>query len=251
MLAAAVEAVAGIALERLVADLVPERLAHGTAHDVLRSDELDPDALAARLVVERGAHLRIGVGERPRDVDRKIGAGVHRACHRIAGSRGGRGGSGHRGRGDSPGFGGRPERGYRPRHSGPRDHSPGGDRFAAVRVREAGIAGCCRVLAPDRAAAGARTPAVPGTGWGSRFAPAGRIAVSTAATDPRRAAFSRFRASGRFTGRSSPTIAGLLGRPPARTPGAEIYAGAEPPPRNRTPRRPGTAPHGASTGKDA
>ena len=168
MLAAAVEAVAGIALERLVADLVPERLAHGAAHDVLRGDELDPDALAARLVVERGAHLRIGVGERPRDVDRGIGAGVHRACHRIAGGRGGRRGSGHRGPGDSPGFGGRQEPGYRPRHSGPRNRSPGEDfrrasgrrgagedTFAEMRAREAGIEGYSLVMAPGGAAAGA------------------------------------------------------------------------------------------------
>ena len=38
ILAAAVEAVAGIALQRLVADLVSELLAHRAAHDVLRSD---------------------------------------------------------------------------------------------------------------------------------------------------------------------------------------------------------------------
>ena len=62
--AAAVEAVAGIAFERLVAHLVPERLAHRAAHDVLRGDELDPVALAASLVVERPAHRRVGVGER-------------------------------------------------------------------------------------------------------------------------------------------------------------------------------------------
>ena len=82
MLAAAVEAVAGIALERLVADFVAERLAHRAAHDVLRSDELDPGALAARLVVKRGAHFRIGINERPRSVDRGIAAAQDRRVER-------------------------------------------------------------------------------------------------------------------------------------------------------------------------
>ena len=182
-LAAPMEAVAGIALERLVADLVPERLAHGAAHHVLRSDELDPDALAARLAGERDANLRIGVGERPRDVNRGIAGGVNRACHRIVGRRG--------------------------------------------------------------------APTVPGTGCGWRLASTRRIAAASAETDPRRGAFSRSWASGRFTGRSSPTIAGLRGRLAARTPGAAMCAGAEPSLRNRTPRHPDTAPHGASTGNDA
>ena len=68
VLAAAVEAVSGIALQRLVADLVSKRLAHRAAHDVLRGNELNLDALAARLVVERLAHRRIGLGEGTRDV---------------------------------------------------------------------------------------------------------------------------------------------------------------------------------------
>ena len=63
MLAAPVEAVAGIPFKRLVADLVAQRFAHGAAHDVFRGDELDLGVLAARFVVERLADLRVGVGE--------------------------------------------------------------------------------------------------------------------------------------------------------------------------------------------
>ena len=58
VLAAAVEAPPGVAFERLVADLVPERLAHRAARDVLRGDELDVGALAPRLALERLAHRR-------------------------------------------------------------------------------------------------------------------------------------------------------------------------------------------------
>ena len=80
---APVEAVSGITLQRLVADLVSERLAHRAAHDVLRGDELDLDALAPRLVVERLAHRRIGLGEGARCVDRGFVAIVQGASHPV------------------------------------------------------------------------------------------------------------------------------------------------------------------------
>ena len=83
VLAAAVEAVAGIALQRLVADLVSERLAHGAAHDVLRGEELNLGTLAARLVVEGLAHRRIGLGEGTRDVGGGVVAVVQGASHLI------------------------------------------------------------------------------------------------------------------------------------------------------------------------
>ena len=89
ILAAAVEAIPGIALECLVAHLVSERLAHRAAHDVLGGDELDLDALAARLVVQRFAHRRIGVGEGTRGVGGGIVTGVHGVSHPVAcGTRG-------------------------------------------------------------------------------------------------------------------------------------------------------------------
>ena len=90
VLSAPVEAVSGIALQRLVADLMPERLAHRAAHDVLRGDELDLGALAARLVVERLAHRGIGLGEGTRDVGGGVVAVVQGASHPIPfGARGG------------------------------------------------------------------------------------------------------------------------------------------------------------------
>ena len=90
VLAAAVEAVSGITLQRLVAHLVSERLAHRSAHDVLRCDELDLGALAARLAVERFAHRRVGIGQRTRGVDVGVVAGVRGASHPIPSSRRGR-----------------------------------------------------------------------------------------------------------------------------------------------------------------
>ena len=82
--AAPVEAVSGITLQCLVADLVSERLAHRAAHDVLRSDQLDLGALAARLVVERLAHRRIGLGEGTGVPSGGVVVVVHVASHPIA-----------------------------------------------------------------------------------------------------------------------------------------------------------------------
>ena len=69
---------------------VSERLAHRSAHDVLRCDELDLGTLPARLAVEGFAHRRVGVGEGTRGVGVGVVAGVHRAPHPIPSSRRGR-----------------------------------------------------------------------------------------------------------------------------------------------------------------
>ena len=83
ILAAAVEAVSGIAFERLVADLVSKRLAHRSAHHILRGDELDLGPLPARLAVERFAHRRVGVGQRTQSVGVVAGVPVQcRSAHR-------------------------------------------------------------------------------------------------------------------------------------------------------------------------
>ena len=75
-------------------DVIPAHasaVAHRAAHDILRGDELDPVALAARLAFERRAHRRVGVGERAPGMGPGAGAQMRRRAHPVADAR--RGGS--------------------------------------------------------------------------------------------------------------------------------------------------------------
>ena len=69
--------------------LVPERLAHRPAHDVLRGDELDLRALADRLGIERLAHRGIGLREGTREMGGRIAAAVRGGRHAVAGGESG------------------------------------------------------------------------------------------------------------------------------------------------------------------
>ncbi len=62
-LAAAVEALAGVALEGLVGDRVAERVEHRAARDVLRRDQFDLRPLALELVGERIGDQRVALAQ--------------------------------------------------------------------------------------------------------------------------------------------------------------------------------------------
>ena len=60
---AAVKPPARIPFQRLVGDLVPEGLAHRSADDVLRRDQLDLDRLTLAFALERSVDVAVGFGE--------------------------------------------------------------------------------------------------------------------------------------------------------------------------------------------